>query len=216
MSGMKSEQSVPGPHAACNERSCALLELAGDDRLYDEIRFFQCFRIWGCSLKRCIPWAVACVLAPAAWPQATPPGPVCKVTILDNTVGQPDDQQDGTVLLRVFVSTSTSCRAGQVSVAAYPSTVCRKLPQTDIDNSKPMTFTYDPVELELAVTPGNISTGVIEITSGDSGMCTFNTHVADCSGIAPAGGACEAGDPTDPQPEFEKQRGLERQFNRLR
>ena len=115
-----------------------------------------------CGMSRFFSCLLIFVFVQALWSQDEPSGPVCRVTILENTVGQPDEQRDGTVLLRVFVSASSSCRSGEVGVAAFPSAVCRKVPQTDLDNSKPMTFSYDPPVLKLTITPGNISTGVID------------------------------------------------------
>jgi hypothetical protein len=138
------------------------------------------------------------------------------VAVLGNEVGQPDDHKDGLVRLRVFVSTSTSCRSGQVEVAVFPTTVCRVRPQTDLDDSKAMTFVYKPSVLQIAVEPGNISSGVVEISSNDAGACTFNSHVASCGAVAPSGARCETRDLTEPQPELPQQRGVAREFNRLR
>ena len=104
--------------------------------------------------------------------------PVCRVTILGQSVGYPDENGDGLVLLRAFVSTSTSCRSGQVEVAVFPSSVCRKRPQADLDDAKPMIFVYKPAVLKITVEPGNIGSGVVEISSSDAGNCTFNSHIA--------------------------------------
>jgi hypothetical protein len=77
-----------------------------------------------------------------------------------------------------------------------------------------MTFSYKPNVLQIAVEPGNINSGVVEISSGEAGTCTFNSHIAGCAEVTPSGARCEARDLTDPQPE--KQGGVEREFNRLR
>jgi len=50
-------------------------------------------------------------------------GPVCRVTVLKNTVDVPEDRRDGLVLMRVFVSTSSNCLNGQVRIAAFPAAV---------------------------------------------------------------------------------------------
>jgi hypothetical protein len=141
---------------------------------------------------------------------------ICRVAVVGNEVGQPDDHKDGLVRLRVFVSASTSCRSGQVEIAVFPTTVCRAQPQTDLDGSKPMTFAYKPNVLQIAVDPGNIGSGIVEISSGEVGTCTFNSHIASCGTVAPAGARCETRDLTEPQPELLHQRGVEREFNRLR
>ena len=142
--------------------------------------------------------------------------PVCRVTILGQSVGYPDENGDGLVLLRAFVSTSTSCRSGQVEVAVFPSSVCRKRPQADLDDAKPMIFVYKPAVLKITVEPGNIGSGVVEISSSDAGNCTFNSHIASCGTVAPAGALCETRDLTDPQPKRSLQGGVERNFYRLR
>lgn len=157
----------------------------------------------------------ACLVQPAVAQDESGPAQVCRVAVLANEVGMPDDSRDGVVRLRVFVSTSTSCQSGQVEVAAFPATVCRAQPQTDLDNSKPMTFTYKPKTLQIAVEPGNISSGIIEISSGEAGFCTFNSHIASCAQVTPSGARCETRDLTDPQPEG-KQGGVDREFNRLK
>ncbi len=157
---------------------------------------------------------VSCLVWPALAQDESSSAQVCRVTILSNEVGQPDDQRDGLVRMRVFVSTSTSCRSGQVEVAVFPSAVCRVHPQTDLDNSKAMTFVYKPNVLQIAVEPGNINSGVVEIASGDTGTCTFNSHIASCVGVTPSGARCETRGLTDPQPE--NQGGVQREFNRLR
>jgi hypothetical protein len=76
-----------------------------------------------------------------------------------------------------------------------------------------MTFSYKPNVLQIAVEPGNINSGVIEISSGQSGTCTFNSHVASCAAVTPSGARCETRDRTDPQPE--NQGDVTREFNRL-
>ena len=141
-------------------------------------------------------------------------GSVCRVTILRNTVDLPHERRDGTVLMRVFVSTSSSCVAGQVRIAAFPTDVCRKEPATDLNNATPMTFTYNPAVLELAMQPGNINSGVIEISSDSAGACSFNAHVADCGSAVPPGGRCVTRDLTEPHPE--DQGVIKEEFNRLR
>jgi hypothetical protein len=157
-----------------------------------------------------------CVVRPVLAQEESSSARVCRVAILGNEVGQPDDHKDGMVRLRVFVSTSTSCRSGEVEVAVFPTTVCRSRPQTDIDDSKAMTFAYKPNVLQIAVEPGNIGSGVVDISSGEVGTCTFNSHVANCGAVTPAGARCETRDLTEPQPELQQQRGVEREFNRLR
>jgi len=155
-----------------------------------------------------------CVSQPATAEDGAGSAPVCKVTILSNDVGQPDDHQDSVVRMRVFVTTSTSCRSGEIEVGVFPTSVCRKRPREDLDDSKPMTLVYKPKVLRIAVEPGNISSGVVEISSGDAGMCTFNSHIANCGTVAPAGAKCETRDLTDPRPEHLG--GLNREFNRFR
>ena len=141
-------------------------------------------------------------------------GPACRVNILRNTVDLPHERRDGTVLMRVFVSTSSSCAPGQVRIAAFPTDVCRKEPATDLNNATPMTFTYKPAVLELAIQPGNVNSGVIEISSDSSGSCSFNAHVADCGSAVPSGGRCVTRDLTEPHPE--DQGVIQEEFNRLR
>ncbi len=166
-------------------------------------------------MRRLIILLVAsCLMRPALAQDDSTPAQVCRVAVLSNEVGQPDDQKDGLVLMRVFVATSTSCRSGNVEVAVFPTSACRVQPPPDLDNSKPMTFSYKPNVLRIAVEPGNINSGVVEISSGEAGKCTFNSHIAGCAGVTPAGARCEARDLTDPQPET--QGGVEREFNRLR
>ena len=142
--------------------------------------------------------------------------PICRVTVLGNSVGYPDDRRDGWVRMRVFVSTSTNCRSGYVELAVFPTSVCRKRPQTDLDDSNPMKFVYEPPILKVAMEPGNIGSGVVEISSGHAGQCIFNAHVASCGTVVPTGALCETRDLTDPQPEFPRQGGVVRGFNRLR
>jgi hypothetical protein len=79
-----------------------------------------------------------------------------------------------------------------------------------------MKFVYEPPILKVAVEPGNIGSGVVEISSGDAGRCTFNSHVASCGTVVPAGALCETRDLTDPQPELPAQGGAERDFRHLR
>jgi hypothetical protein len=157
-----------------------------------------------------------CLVNPALAQVESSSALVCRVAVLANEVGQPDDHKDGLVRLRVFVSASTSCRGGQVQVAVFPTTVCRARPQSDLDDSQPMTFVYKPNVLQIDVEPGNISSGVVEISSGSAGTCTFNSHIASCAAVTPSGARCETRDLTDPQPEPSMQRGVEREFNRLR
>lgn len=142
-------------------------------------------------------------------------GPVCRVTVLGHSVGHPDDRLDGLVRMRVFVSTSTKCRSGYVELAVFPTSVCRSQPQTDVDNSNVMKFTYEPPLLKVAVKPGNIGSGVVEISSVEAGRCTFNAHVASCGTVVPTGVSCEPRDLTDPQPESPAG-GVRRGFNWLR
>jgi hypothetical protein len=157
----------------------------------------------------------SCLAQPALAQDESGSARVCRVAVLSNEVGQPDDHKDGLVRLRVFVSTSTSCRSGQVEVGVFPTTACRSRPQTDLDDSKPMTFAYKPNVLQIEVEPGNIGSAVVEISSGEVGTCTFNSHVASCGAVTPSGARCETRDLTEPQPELQLQRGVEREFNRL-
>src|SRR5690606_35739614 len=102
----------------------------------------------------------------------------------------------------------------EVEVAAYPTNFCPKEPSTDINNAAPMTFAYKPAVLKVAVTPGNINSGVIEITSGVAGQCTFNSHVAACASVVPSGGRCVTRDLSDPRSEVPGD--IDQVFNRLR
>jgi hypothetical protein len=167
-------------------------------------------------MRRLILLLFACGLArPALAQVVSSSAPVCRVAVVSNEVGQPDDQKDGSVRLRVFVATSTSCRSGQLEVAVFPTTVCRSRPQTDVDDSKAMTFAYKPNVLQIEVEPGNIGSGVVEISSGEVGTCTFNSHIANCGTVTPSGARCETRDLTDPQSASKLQGGVEREFNRL-
>jgi len=77
-----------------------------------------------------------------------------------------------------------------------------------------MSFSYKPTVLELAIQPGNVGTGVIEISSDSAGTCSFNAHVASCGGVVPPGGRCVASDLTEPRPD--DQGTVTQEFNRLR
>jgi hypothetical protein len=158
----------------------------------------------------------SCFVQPALAQDKSGSALVCRVAVVSNEVGQPDDEKDGLVRLRVFVATSTSCRSGQVEVAVFPTTVCRTRPQTDLDDSRAMTFGYKPNVLQIAVEPGNIGSGVVEISSGEVGACTFNSHIASCGAVTPSGARCETRDLTEPQPALPQQGGVERSFNRSR
>ena len=146
--------------------------------------------------------------------QAQENGPFCRVTILRNTVDIPQERRDGIVLMRVFASTSSGCQSGQVRIAAFPTDVCRKEPATDLNNAAPMTFSYKPAVLELAIEPGNINSGVIEISSDSPGSCSFNAHIESCTSVVPPGGRCVTRDLTEPRPE--DQGAITEEFNRLR
>jgi hypothetical protein len=96
-------------------------------------------------MRRQIALFLACCLArPVLARDESSSARICRVAVLGNEVGQPDDHNDGLIRLRVFVSASTSCQSGSVEVAVFPATICRSQPQTDLDDSKPMTFAYKP------------------------------------------------------------------------
>lgn len=155
----------------------------------------------------------AASFAPAALAQIDATEPVCRVHILGNSVDQPGDSKDGTVLFRVYVSASTACREGLVEVAVYPDSVCRKRPTQDLNDSQTMAFQFEPRTLKVLVKPGGLGSGVVQITSGDSGSCSFNSHVARCDGVALGGGRCVARDLTDPR--AQPQGSVEEVFNQL-
>lgn len=141
-------------------------------------------------------------------------GTICRVSILSNSIDLPDDRRDGLLLLRVFVSTSSSCVSGQVEIAAYPTMACPKEPSTDLNRTIPLTFSYKPAVLKLTVEPGNINSGIIEINTDGAGSCKFNSHIASCGTAVPAGGRCAARDLTDPHPEAQGE--VSQDFNRVR
>ena len=134
-------------------------------------------------------------------PANRPPDWTCLVSIKSNQIGLPEEREDGMLQYRVFVSASSSCQAGVVYVGLYPEGECYERPRRDPNLEQRMTFTYEPRVLEIEVEPGNQAAGMFEIQSPSHGQCFFNSHIASCGTVVPAGGKCQTLTLRDPRPE---------------
>ena len=141
-------------------------------------------------------WMLLLLALPAfaeesALPEDRPPDWTCLVTIKSNQIGLPEEREDGMLLYRVFIATSSSCQAGVVYVGLYPESECYERPRRDPNFEQRMTFSYEPRVLKIEVEPGNQAAGMFEIQSPGHGQCSFNSHIASCGTVVPPDGKCE-------------------------
>ncbi|MEZ5365430.1 MAG: hypothetical protein R2748_24660 [Bryobacterales bacterium] len=127
----------------------------------------------------------------SALPRSRPEDWTCLVLIKSNQIGLPEESEDGMLRYRVFVATSSACSDGVVYVGIYPEIGCYEQPRRDPNLEQRMAFSYSPRALEIAVEAGNQAAGMFEIESPGHGICSFNTHIASCGTVVPAGAKCE-------------------------
>lgn len=161
----------------------------------------------------CLVFLAALGRADEDLPANRPADWTCFVTIKNNVVDLPDDSADGLLVFGAFVSTSSSCQAGEVFVGVYPESDCFVRPQRDPNRPEPMQFTYEPRVLTIRVEPGNQARALLEIKTGNHGQCSFNTHIASCGTVVPPGAKCETRKLNDPGEVGAG--GVSREFNRI-
>ena len=139
--------------------------------------------------------AVLAAQEPSPPLQAERPGDwTCLLTITGHAFEPLDQPEHSRKSFGAYVSAGSGCQKGVVYVGVYPEAGCT----VERNNQHvPMVFKYKPPVITIDVTPGNLSVGMLTISTNDAGSCYFNTYIASCGTAVPSGGRCKTSDNSD-------------------